>query len=53
MAGNIVFVPPVPEAAPVWQPLLLELHHLDDMNRLRVINLLAGLPHFTITNCLV
>merc|ERR1712086_420392 len=41
LVGNIVFVPPVPEAAPVWQPLLLELHHLDDMNRLRVINLLA------------
>ena len=44
-AGNIVFVPPVKDAAPEWQPLLLELHHLDDMNRLRVINLIEGPRH--------
>lgn len=43
LVGNIVHVPLKLGDAPSWQLLLLELHHLDEENRLKSINLLEDL----------
>jgi len=43
LVGNVVHVPLTLGDAPSWQLLLLELHHLDEENRLKTINLLEDL----------
>ena len=46
LVGNIVCVSPAPGAEPLWQPLLLELHHYDQKGQLHMYNLLPGAQRY-------